>query len=345
MPEIDAELGEVLQDNEEGLAEQIGAVLSEDVRRKFKSDGPPAMRDQHPRAHGCVQAEFRVEDRLRPELAQGVFVPGMSYPAWIRFSNGKSDPTQHDAEGDVRGMAIKLLNVQGDKILDEERDAQTQDFIMINHPVFLVDDPARYLALIHATATSNPVLKKLKVVLAIGLEGAKIAKAMTSSTIASPLEARYWSTVPFRLGDPPRKQAIKFSARPSLPPVTATIPPNPMPRFLRETMIKQLEAGEARFDFLVQPRTSPAMEVENSRAEWKESDAPFFKVATITIPRQQFATTERDRFGENLSFTPWHALPQHRPLGAVNRIRRAVYQTISKLRHDMNGVQQREPSA
>ncbi len=242
-------------------------------------------------------------------------------------------------------MAIKLLNVQGDKILDEERDAQTLDFIMINHPVFLVDDPARYLALIHATATSNPVLKKLKVVLAIGLEGAKIAKAMTSSKIASPLEVRYWSTVPFRLGDPPRKQAIKFSARPSLPPVAATIPPNPVPRFLRETMIKQLEAREARFDFLVQPRTSPAMEVENSRAEWKESDAPFFKVATITIPRQQFATTERDRFGENLSFTPWHALPQHRPLGAVNRIRRAVYQTISKLRHDMNGVQQREPSA
>jgi hypothetical protein len=68
-------------------------------------------------------------------------------------------------------------------------------------------------------------------------------------------------------------------------------------------------------------------------------------VATITIPRQQFATTERDEFGENLSFTPWHALPQHRPLGAVNRIRRVVYQTISKLRHDMNGVQQREPSA
>jgi len=284
MPEIDAELGEVLQDNEEGLTEQIGAVLSEDVRRKFKSHGSPAMRDQHPRAHGCVQAEFRIEDRLPPQLAQvlvpgsqGVFVPGMSYPAWIRFSNGKSDPTQHDAEGDVRGMAIKLLNVPGDKILDEERDAQTQDFIMINHPVFLVDDPARYLALIHAAATSKPVLKKLKVILAIGLEGAKIAKAMTSSKIASPLEARYWSTVPFRLGDPPRKQAIKFSARPSLPPVAATIPPNPTPRFLRETMIRQLEAGEARFDFLVQPRASPAMEVENSRAEWRSRMRPSSK--------------------------------------------------------------------
>ena len=78
--------------------------------------------------------------------------------------------------------------------------------------------------------------------------------------IASPLEARYWSAVPYRLGDPPHKLAIKFSARPCLP-ATSTIPRDPAPNFLRETMIKQLAAGEARFDFLVQPRTSPAMSV------------------------------------------------------------------------------------
>ena len=80
--------------------------------------------------------------------------------------------------------------------------------------------------------------------------------------------------------------------------------------------------------------------------EWKESEAPFFKGATITIPQQQFATPERDTFGENLSFTPWHALPQHRPLGAVNRIRWVVYETTSKRRHELNNnTPRREPSA
>ena len=91
-------------------------------------------------------------------------------------------------------------------------------------------------------------------------------------------------------------------------------------------MIQQLAAGSARFDFEVQPRTSPDMSVENSMIEWKEADAPFFKLATITIPQQLFATPERDQFGENLSFAPWHALPQHRPLGAINRARRVIYE-------------------
>jgi hypothetical protein len=87
------------------------------------------------------------------------------------------------------------------------------------------------------------------------------------------------------------------------------------------------------------------MSVETSTIEWKESEAPFIKVATITIPKQTFATPERDQFGENLSFTPWHALPQHRPLGAVNRVRRVVYDTISGLRHELNGAERREPTS
>jgi hypothetical protein len=336
---IDAELGEVLRENEEQLAEQIAEFLAAKIQH-----GPrPAVRDAHPKAHGCVLAEFRVKNDLPPALAQGVFVPGRSYPAYIRFSNGDPDPRRPDAERDARGMAVKLLSVPGDKILIDEREAQTQDFIMVNHPVFFLDDPARYLALIQRMASSNP-LAKVGQLLALGLKGALIERAFASSKIASPLETRYWSTLPYRLGDPPHKQAIKFSARPCLP-LIATIPSDPAPNFLREAMIKQLEAGEARFDFDVQPRTSSCMSVENSTVEWKEEDAPFFKVATIAIPPQKFATPERDQFGENLSFTPWHALPQHRPLGSISRVRRVVYQTVSKLRHELNGTLRREPSA
>ena len=51
---------------------------------------------------------------------------------------------RHDKWGDARGMAAKLLGVKGDKILPDERDAQTQDFVMINHPVFFANDPKRY---------------------------------------------------------------------------------------------------------------------------------------------------------------------------------------------------------
>ncbi len=351
---LDIELGEVLFENEEQLAQKIAEAISEkigaaDAARRLAEDRGekiyqpmcPALRDAHPKAHGCVEAEFRVEDNLPPHLAQGVFQPGRTYQAYIRFSNGDADPERDDAKGDARGMAIKLLGVPGDKILADEREASTQDFIMINHPIFMVDDPAHYLELIQATGSSNP-LARAEQLHALGLKGALIALAVTSSTISSPFQTRYWSMVPYRLGDPPHKQAIKFSARPCLPEDT-TVPDGADQDYLRETMIKQLAEMEAQFDFEVQPRTSPSMSVEKSTVEWKEEDAPFIKVATIMIPKQKFATPERDLFGENLSFTPWHALPQHRPLGSVNRTRRVVYQTISKLRHELNRAERREP--
>jgi hypothetical protein len=66
-------------------------------------------------------------------------------------------------------------------------------------------------------------------------------------------------------------------------------------------------------------------------------------VADVHIPRQQFDTPERNAFCENLSFTPWHALEDHRPLGGLNRIRKAVYEEIAVYRHAMNGVPYQEP--
>jgi hypothetical protein len=369
---IDTELGEVLQENEEQLTRQIAEHIAHKIEQAAeKRQGPLlALRDAHPKAHGCVRAEFQVEKDLPPDLAQGVFVPGRSYKAWIRFSNGSEDSGKHDAEGDARGMAIKLLDVPGDKILSEERDAQTQDFIMINHPVFFMDDAARYLALERAKDTFledkeaflrlfhgedasdvGTILAKtvgdlgtiLKGGPALGLRGGRNFLEMVQSEIASPFETIYWSMVPYRLGDPPHKHKIKFRAKPRQLKEPATKPVDPGPHFLRETMIAQLAAGAGprQFDFEVQ-RGAPEMSVENSLVEWDEETAPFKKVATITIPEQEFA--HRDDFGENLSFTPWHALPQHRPLGAVNRIRREVYSTTSKLRHELNGTKRREPT-
>jgi hypothetical protein len=48
---------------------------------------------------------------------------------------------------------------------------------------------------------------------------------------------------------------------------------------------------------------------------------------------------------ENLSFTPWHALPDHLPLGSINRVRQRVYDTISIIRHELNGVPRQEPTS
>ena len=136
---------------------------------------------------------------LPDRLAKGIFIPGTTYQAWIRFSNGSSDATKADIKGDARGMAIKVLSVPGIKLLADEDRATTQDFIMINHPVFFANDPSRYLSLIK-DQNSDSFFRRLLIPFALGLKGTLIALKTNSSKISNPLQTRYWSMVPYQLG-------------------------------------------------------------------------------------------------------------------------------------------------
>ncbi|MEI7868966.1 MAG: hypothetical protein WCI11_13840 [Candidatus Methylumidiphilus sp.] len=87
------------------------------------------------------------------------------------------------------------------------------------------------------------------------------------------------------------------------------------------------------------------MPIEDPGHEWPESMSPFRKAATIRILQQEFDSDKQKEFGENLSFTPWHALPEHRPLGGVNRARKVVYRAISLFRHEYNKTPRVEPAS
>jgi hypothetical protein len=38
-------------------------------------------------------------------------------------------------------------------------------------------------------------------------------------------------------------------------------------------------------------------------------------------------------FAEKIAFNPWNTLPEHQPLGGMNRARKLIYTELSKLRH------------
>ena len=338
-PALDAGLGESLHPEEVAATEAIAAAIAEQIRGRYAPG--KARRDAHPKAHGTVRAELRVNKDLPPALAQGIFIPGKKYRAWMRFSNANSNPDQPDTAADARGLALKVLGVPGRKLLADEADALTQDFIFINHPVFFANDPSRYLALIKA-AEGDGVLGKLAVPLALGPRGALNAFQATRHPMSNPLQGHYFTMVAFQLGTGAKRQAVKYAVRPCEPrPVR--MPAKPGPHFLRAAMRRSLNAGDVFMELLVQPRTSPEQSVEDAMTEWSPDDAPFLPVAILRIPRQEFDTAKRHAFGENLSFTPWHSLPAHRPLGVTNRIRRVVYERISRLRHEMNGAPRVEP--
>lgn len=337
-PVADSQLGEKLYPNEALYAQQIGVEL-EKLIRKRDAQGQ-AHRDVHPKAHGCVKAQFRVLDHLPAQLSQGMFKAGQTYPAWIRFSNGSPKPDNADIKRDARGMAIKVMNVPGQKLLEDEPQASTQDFILINHSVFFANEPDRYLALMKDI--NGGFFKKLQIPFSLGFKGSKIAFQTTRSRIANPLQARYWSMVPYQLGLGANRQAVKYSVRPCTMQQDA-IPQHPDDNYLRGVLKNTLSTGSACMEFLVQPRTSATMSVEDSMTEWKESEAPFYKVATLEFAQQIFDTPEQNQMCENLSFSPWHALPEHRPLGATNRMRKVIYDHISRVRHQMNAVPRQEP--
>lgn len=298
-------------------------------------------RDAHAKHHGCVRAEFIVEPDLPEEMQFGVFKqPGNRFTACIRFSNGSGNANQPDSKGDGRGMAIKLLGVEGEKLLTDEK--ATQDFVMINHPVFLIRNLQDYVEFTTVVQQSKdkppfkfffPSWNPFK----WRLHEFTIARSIQNSKIANPLEVQYWSMTPYRLGN----RAIKFSAKPSHSD-RANRSVSSSENYLREAMINHLSNKEASFDFLIQFQTdAEQMPIEDPTVEWK---SPFYKVATIKIPPQKFDFPEQMRFCENLSYTPWHSLADHQPLGGINRARKQIYTSISQLRHSLNGVPQQEPT-
>ena len=311
--------------------------LGERLKTKIIKDNENGImrRDAHPKMHGLVQAQFTVEPDLPEVLSVGLFSEAKTYPAWIRFSN-QSGTIQADSKGDIRGMAIKLMQVSGEKLLEAEKDAQTHDFITISTDVFVTKDVKEFDELIKAV-TGNLLQQALFFPLHPRV-GLNLYKSMRK--FANPLQIRYFSTTPYLLGE----RAVKYSVIPRIQ-NKDPIPTNPSDNYLREAMVAQLQNGDAVFDFCIQLQTDPKkMPIEDPGKLWDETLSPFHKVASIKIPSQVFSTPERDELGENLSFTPWHALPEHRPLGGVNRARKVIYDLISTFRHQKNNQPRTEPT-
>lgn len=300
----------------------------------------PAMRDAHAKGHGCVKAEFTVEPNIARDLKIGVFSEPRNHTAWIRFSNGAGTP-HDDHAGDGRGMAIKLTGVPGKKLLADESDARTQDFVMINYPVFFIRNVADYVPF-----TALSLQGKSDQFLATHAHEKSIVDAISGQPVDQMFEQRYFSMSPYRLG----QNYIKFSARPvdcrTSAPITGSAAATPAdPNYLRDGMIAWLREKDACFKFGVQLQADPAAQpIEDPTILWDEAKVPFVDVASIHIPKQAFDSEAQQNFCENLSFTPWHALPEHRPVGGINRLRKAVYEAISQLRHRLNHAARVEPT-
>lgn len=323
--------GEEIPPRESEATAAVVASIRASVQAGFDSTGE-AFRDAHRKAHGCVAATFTVNNGLPTHLARGLFATPRAYHAVVRFSNG-SGRSQNDRTGDGRGMAIKVMGVGGPKLLADESTAGTQDFLLINHPVFFVRNAADYVDFQDSVGAGG--LKAASWFLKHAFHEAAIILAIGSKKVVNPLQPQYWSMAPSRLGS----QQVKYSAKPCAG--SSTYAAYDGPDRLADNLRGQLATGGACFDFMVQPRTDPSsMPIEDPTIEWSARKSPFIPVARIEIPAQ---VPEQGQSCDVRSFTPWHSLAEHRPLGGIQRVRKEVYLEISKLRHELNGQARIEP--
>ena len=306
------------------------------------SENTRVLRDAHAKAHGCVRAEVSVRADLQPALRQGVFSePGKTWQAWVRLSNGNAYP-QFDNMKDARGMAIKLLDVPGAQLLSSQQGRGEQDFVMFNHANFFVSDVAEYQQNVAAQADGKKITAFLP-----GwdprqwqLRHLSIALATLSEAPPSPLLTTYFSVSPYRFGN----LNAKFRVTPEAGSCAAYTPPTQnrdLPNFLRTALYQQLSSDRQPACFALQIQLQDAtryMPIEDTSVQWKESDARFQTVAHIRVPAQDFDTPEQNLMCDNLSFNPWHGIEAHRPIGGINRLRKAVYEAVSAYRLERNGV-------
>ena len=234
-------------------------------------------------------------------------------------------------------MAIKVLDVGG-AVLQEDGGAYNQDFLMINQPAFAFantedylrltkiirehnDDPALFFAPLQVTIPGITDEQKGRI-----LNAFKIVQQIQSMPVANPLEVRYFSAAPFLFGS---DRVMKFSATPYRSQKPQNVPENSGENYLSEALEKAMSGNEdILFDFQVQVRgKEDGLDIEDASTVWDETEVPFVNLAKITIraPQKEIATPVHSERCERLVFTPWHSLPEHQPLGSINRLRRAVY--------------------
>lgn len=272
----------------------------------------------------CLRAEFRVHDDIPARLRHGLFAQAASYPALLRFASASK---RDDSQKDIRGLSIRVMNVPGPVLWGEPG---RQDFLLNSYPALFVATPEDFLAFIQARRAGrelgfflNPFRPRLQSL-------AIVLKAQQKHL--SPLDIRYWSTVPFRLGET-GGLAVKYSVTPCSA-HTTTRAVEAGENQLRAAIRAHLEQGEASFHFGVQRRTDPnTMPIEDASVIWDEGQAPFETVATITIARQDFADPPSLADCERSSFNPWQCLAAHAPLGRMNEVRRLVYAHAAQLRN------------
>lgn len=315
----------------------------------FKDSGH-AVRAVHAKGHGLMNGSLRVHDNLPPELAQGLFAtPGATYPVLMRISTIPGDVLD-DKVSTPRGMALKVMNVPGERLPGSEADT-SQDFVMVNGPAFAAPTAKAFLGslkLLAATTDRVAWLKRLvsevtrpveRLIYAITGKHTLLV-ALGGHPATHPLGETYFSQAPLLYGS--------YIAKMSLRPVSlsvaslrdAAVDLSGTPDGLREAVTAFFRNHGGEWELCAQLCTDlEKMPVEDVSVVWPEEVSPFIAVARVTLPPQDSWSPENVKaMDRGMAFNVWRGLAAHRPLGSIMRVRKPAYAMSQRFRVEHNGA-------
>ena len=345
---------ETLEDDEAQTTRELEETLIKIASIVHKDEGH-AHRSVHAKSHGLLMAELQVPAGLPPHLAQGLFAKPGNYPVVMRFSTSPGDLLD-DAISTPRGLGIKVIGVQGERAPGAEG-GTTQDFLMVNGPVFSAPTAKQFLKplkLLASTTDKAPGLKKVLAAALRGLEsivekaGGKSAllKTMGGHPETNVLGETYFTQVPMLYGP----YMAKLSIAPVSPELVALkdapVDLGDKPNGLREAVLAHFAQQGGVWEIRAQLCTDvEAMPVEDASVEWPQELSPYVAVGRIVAKPQVSWSEARSRaVDDGMSFAPWHALAAHRPIGSVMRVRKAAYEVSARFRSTENAVKLEEPT-
>ena len=324
--------------DEEELVDSIIASFREQMQKLWKPGG--MERGGNTKTHGIVRGEFIVHDNLPAQFRYGIYAEPKTHRAWVRFSGPGPYITPDIDDVGFMSISVKLMGVPGPKLMAEEK--FTVDMFGVSPPTFVTPDTRANAQL------QIESLKNAQIFYFLNLHRSHVLDLIMQSlwikTQTSPLEAPYFSCVPYLLGE---GQAMQYSFWPKSNRRTRVprLPMRPPDNYLRSAMVAALTAGEVEFDVRLQLQTdSHLMPIENNAVLWPERLSPRVSVGTLRLPRQTFDSPAQLDFAKKLSFNPWHTIAEHRPLGNQSRARHRMYETLSQMRHSVNAVPHFEPT-
>jgi hypothetical protein len=317
------------------------ALFNEIVDKVLLLQANAAAKQKRPLCRGthakgvCARAQFEVLDLtaardpgLAVRLAKGMFAKPGVYPAVVRFAN--ADPNKNsDFKADVRALSFAVDLTRGAGAADAK--PARQDFSLQNTTTLPINDAPAFLATMKLLTASNPAVglwslsfkDKLRV-----LRTLMLAQLQMMQTIKPYQQLRYGSNVPFRHGP---NDVVKFSAAPASDNSAAPLQRR-NPDGLKDELIRHLEQDSkmSTFDFGVQFLDTERMTywgkhrdadfwIENASVEWKETEAPFYTIARLTLlPKSQLQADAAEAAYFDVT---GNSTPDSLPLGSINRAR------------------------